>query len=445
MSNRNNNKVITSAINGQPPLPSGFLSCMEEQLQDLFPKFLSTYDQPPVRAIRLRNKPTPSVMPSLTYRVPWTENAYYLKEDVTPGSEVLHEAGAYYIQDASAMAPAAALSPHPGETVLDLCAAPGGKATQLGTMLAGKGCLVANEPHPARAKILSRNIERMGIINAAVTVASPDLLASKWPEQFDCILVDAPCSGEGMFRKNPLSRLEWSSDSPEICAKRQNAILDAAALMLKPGGRIAYSTCTFNRVENENVIEHFLSTHPRFELLPFSLPGLPSAQNGMLRLWPHEIRGEGHFVALMVKSGFSDSSVKRIHEYYKKKSDVQAALSLITDYIPNCVTEWKNIEVCPPETDLCFDAIPLLRFGLHLGTFRGKQFVPDHALALTARAKHQFEISDSEARLFLHGDVLSMPSDAHGWFSPVLDSFQLGWGKASEGQLKNHYPKGLRK
>lgn len=438
--------MTQTSINDIPPLPSGFLRQMEAQLKEQFPLFLASYDKPSLRALRLRGDVDQSaVQPFLGAPVPWAANAYYIRDDAAPGAHPLHEAGAYYIQDASAMAPALALSPKPCDTVLDLCAAPGGKATQLAAMMQGKGCLVANEPHPARAKILSRNIERMGIPHAAVTNTLPEVLQAKWPERFDCILVDAPCSGEGMFRKDPAARLEWSMDSPERCAKRQLSILESAARMLKPGGRMVYSTCTFNETENERVILAFLDTHRDFELLPFTLPGLPPAGNGMLRLWPHIILGEGHFVALMRKRGDLLPSAKRPQTPCKEEQFVRSALQEVTAYEPHEVVFWKGSAVCPPDVDLNFDALPLLRLGLHLGTFKGKQFIPDHALALAAEAKRQLPIDESLARIFLHGDVLPASSDVKGWLSPQLYGFQLGWGKASDGQIKNHYPKGLRK
>ncbi len=429
-----------------PPLPSGFLHQMKALLKEQFPAFLSSYDHPSPRALRLRSgTDAETVRAVLSAPVPWAENAYYVRSDSAPGAHPLHEAGAYYMQDASAMAPAMALMPQPGDTVLDLCAAPGGKATQLAALMRGQGCIVANEPQPARAKILSRNIERMGIANAAVTNAMPDALAAGWPEAFDCILVDAPCSGEGMFRKDPAARLEWSEDSPAKCAKRQISILEKAARMLKPGGRMAYSTCTFNTLENEGVIGQFLDTHDDFKLLAFALPGLPAAARGMLRLWPHEIQGEGHFVALMQKHGPLSPAAKRRKTVCKEETRIRTALQDITAYEPDDVMVWKSGAVCPPDTALNFDTIPLLRFGLHLGTFKGSRFIPDHALALAAPAKLSFPVDESAARLFLHGDILPAAPNLKGWLSPSLHGFQLGWGKASDGQIKNHYPKGLRK
>lgn len=438
--------MIHIQSNEIPPLPSGFLRQAEALLNEQFPAFLSSYNDPSPRALRLHNSTNiEAVKAFLSAPVPWAENAYYVSPDSAPGAHPLHEAGAYYMQDASAMVPAMALMPRPGGTVLDLCAAPGGKATQLAALMQGQGCIIANEPHPTRAKILSRNMERMGIVNAAVTSAMPDMLAARWPDAFDYILVDAPCSGEGMFRKDPAARLEWSEDSPAKCARRQIAILEEAARMLKPGGRMAYSTCTFNLLENEGVIRQFLDAHKDYDLLPFALPGLPAAAQGMLRLWPHEIQGEGHFIALMQKRGQLSPAIKRQKTICKEEALIRTALEDISIYAPNEVMVWKNTAVCPPDTALNFDTIPLLRFGLHLGTFKGSQFIPDHALALAARAKHIWPIDESAARIFLHGDVLPAAPGTKGWLSPSLHGFPLGWGKASDGQIKNHYPKGLRK
>ena len=204
--------------------------------------------------------------------------------------------------NASAMIPAAVLNARPGERILDLCAAPGGKTTQNALRMKGQGTIVCNEPIRDRAKILSRNVERMGIPNAIVVSAWPEDLAKVWPEAFDAIQCDAPCSGEGMFRRHPESRDEWTAESPAGCAKRQGDILDSAAVMLRPGGRLVYSTCTLNQIENEGVVEAFLQRHGDFILEAFELPTL-AAPTGMLTIYPHRVKGEGHFVALLRRKG----------------------------------------------------------------------------------------------------------------------------------------------
>lgn len=263
--------------------------------------------------------------------VPWEADGFYYPEELRPGRLPWHEAGMYYIQEASAMAPAMLCNAQPGERVLDLCAAPGGKSTKLAASLKGKGILVANEIHPERAKILSSNLERMGARNALVTSETPQKLASRFPLFFDRIVVDAPCSGEGMFRKEEEALTHWSPENVRMCAERQSGILEEAAAMLRAGGTLVYSTCTFSPEENEGVIFRFLKTHPEFSLV--NIPALPGIDvkkwgfaggrpewipeedaeteddralaeqiRGTIRLWPHLLGGEGHFAAVLRKS-----------------------------------------------------------------------------------------------------------------------------------------------
>ena len=258
--------------------------------------------------------------------VPWEPDGFYYPEGFRPGRFPWHEAGMYYIQEASAMAPAVLCDAQPGERVLDLCAAPGGKSTKLAASLKGRGILVANEIHAERAKILSSNLERMGVRNALVTNESPQRLASRFPLYFDRIVVDAPCSGEGMFRKEEEALVQWSPENVRMCAERQIEILEEAASMLRPGGRLVYSTCTFSPEENERVIYRFIMDHPGFSVVNIpDLPGIraeewgfacgrpewiPQAEEdtaqqirGTLRLWPHLLNGEGHFAAVLRKDG----------------------------------------------------------------------------------------------------------------------------------------------
>ncbi len=259
---------MSDTLHALPPL---FIENIRTQLGNETEAFLKTYLDPHTRGIRFRDDRTPMPSEDLIGKIPYVPHAYYLANTSRAGATILHDAGAYYIQEPSAMAAAAVLAPKPTDTVLDLCAAPGGKSTQI-AMSFHPALLVSNEPIPSRAQILSSNIERMGIENCIVTSAYPDQLRLKWTYFFDRILVDAPCSGEGMFRKDPQARLEWSEASPAHCAERQAGILDAAADMLKPGGTLVYSTCTFNTLENDQSITAFLTRHPDFSLVPFSLP-----------------------------------------------------------------------------------------------------------------------------------------------------------------------------
>jgi NOL1/NOP2/sun family putative RNA methylase len=355
------------------------------------------------------------------------------------------------------MAPVSILAPKPGETVLDLCAAPGGKSTQIADFLQGEGLLVCNEPVPSRAKILSRNIERMGVCNALVVSADPDKLKGPWEGLFDAILVDAPCSGEGMFRRHPETRTEWNEQSPEGCATRQKRILDAAWQMLRPGGRLCYSTCTLNTIENEGVVRYMLDSCPDAETIPFSLPNadgqtLP-APEGMLHLYPHQLKGEGHFVALFHKKGESDAPVFRpaAQELAPVTKEQQAAYASFCSsakaQLPPANALFGDVLLhCPPLPPL--RSIKVLRAGLQLGTMKGKLFFPDHALAVAALPHcgfPAFETDASGAESYLRGETLPCPESLSGFVHVKYMGLSLGFGKASGGQVKNHYPKGLRK
>ena len=259
-------------------LPEAFLTRMQGQLGEEYPEFLNSLERP--RAVALRFNPLKGNEPSLPFvqePVPWEPRGYYYDPDARPGLHPYHEAGVYYLQEASAMSAVALLDPQPGETVCDLCAAPGGKTTQIAGRMMGEGFLLCNEINPKRAKILSRNIERMGVANALGTNEHPGRLAEKFPGFFDRVLIDAPCSGEGMFRKEEAAVTDWSQETVEMCARRQAEILHSGAALLKPGGRLVYSTCTFAPEENEWCIENFLNAHPEFERVPVDAPWFTTA------------------------------------------------------------------------------------------------------------------------------------------------------------------------
>jgi len=428
--------------------PEGWIGQMEPLLLGALPDFLRSYEAPPCRGVRARSgcgKPQDA-----EESIPWAENAWYLPLDSRAGSAVEHEAGAYYLQEPSAMAAAAALRPCPGDRVLDLCAAPGGKSTQLAAYLQGQGLLVCNEPVPARAQVLSRNIERMGIKNAVVTCALPEDLSGRWAGYFDKILVDAPCSGEGMFRRHPETRGEWTPAAPAGCAQRQGQILDQAAKMLRPGGLMAYSTCTFNALENEGVVQGFLRRHPAFSLVPIALPGLKE-NGGMLRLWPHEIRGEGHFVSLLQMSG-EEAAAHSLKADMPVASvpgqDRQTAADFLAAHLaapPEISGLFAGRLVSIPKDLPPLQGVRVLRLGLQLGEGRGKIFSPDHALALSCPAARTWAVSRAEAAAYQAGEVLAVPESMKGYYVLTFGGLNLGWGKASGGQMKNHYPKGLRR
>ena len=429
-------------------LPKVFVDRMAAQLQDELPAFLRTYEEPYQRGIRLN--PLKAVdgthLPEGPLEaVPWEPTGHYLSLDSKAGADILHEAGAWYLQEPSAMIPAAVLNAQPGEHILDLCAAPGGKTTQNALRMAGQGMIVCNEPIGDRARILSRNVERMGVTNAIVVSAWPEKLADVWPEAFDAIQCDAPCSGEGMFRRHPETRDEWNPESPAGCAKRQGDILDSAAVMLRPGGRMVYSTCTLNKIENEGVVEAFLLRHPDFELMPFELPGL-SAPQGMLTIYPHRIKGEGHFVALLRRKGDGRAVWQTASP---KNAPDKAAMKVLQEFLPGQQANLffgNELRYCPDFPELSkAKGVTVLRSGLHLGTVKGKVFIPDHAWAVsnTAPAVPRVHLTEEEARLYLNGQVI--PADGKGWVLACYAGLPLGWGKVSDGMMKNHYPKGLRR
>ena len=429
------------------PWPEAFLSRMAGQLGNELPAFLRACEEPYQRGVRLNGLKAAQTLPEgLLEPIPWAFNGYYLAMDSQAGAVPLHEAGAWYLQEPSAMLPAAVLNAKPGETVLDLCAAPGGKATQLGACLAGEGLLVCNEPVTKRAQVLSRNVERMGIANALVVSAMPEQLAARWPGGFDAVQVDAPCSGEGMFRRHPETRGEWSPEAAAGCAKRQADILDAAARLTRPGGRIVYSTCTLNPAENEETVDGFLRRHGEFALTPFALPGA-EASEGMLTCYPHRMRGEGHFVALLHRAGSaraelpSDSSLPRpdkaLLQGWRRFAGPNAP---VPDHLLG--ETLVTLPTCPEVRGL-----RVLRCGLHLGNVRGKVCQPDHAWAVAAHGPDFpcVPLTEKQAVCYLRGEALPAPEDLRGWMLVTLSGLRLGWVKASDGWMKNHYPKGLRR
>ena len=439
-------------------IPSDFLTRMEGMLGAEYPEFLASLDRPLQRGLRLsRRKALPGkALPFLDSPIPWAENGYRCTQGSRPGKHPYHEAGLYYLQEPSAMAPAGLLNPQPGERVLDLCAAPGGKSTQLGDMLCGEGLLVANEINPKRARILSRNMERMGIQNALVLNMHPADLELRFPGFFDKVLVDAPCSGEGMFRKEEAAATDWSQETVEMCAARQAEILDSAANMLRPGGRLCYSTCTFAPEENEGSIAAFLTRHPDFHVAKVEAPwfsaGNPAWADGnedlrdTFRLWPHKLDGEGHFAALLQKDGDSDTSGLPAPKTISPPKELADFLSEQDISLPegNLISFGQSVYLAPPDMPE-LKGLKVLRPGLELGQVKKNRFEPAHALALWLKAAGNtadFSAESPEIQAYLRGQVI--PGSNTGWTLITVGGLSLGWAKGSGGQLKNHFPKGLR-
>ncbi len=440
-------------------LPETFLLRMQQQLKDEYPAYLESLERP--RAVALRFNPlktdTFPQMPFVKQPVPWAQFGYYYDPEARPGLHVWHEAGLYYLQEASAMAPVTLLDPQPGEIICDLCAAPGGKTTQIAAKMQGKGLLVCNEINPKRARILSRNIERMAVANALVLNHHPAELERHFEGAFDKILVDAPCSGEGMFRKEEAAVTDWSPETVEMCAHRQQEILSTAAKLLRPGGRLVYSTCTFAPEEDEGTISAFLKLHPEFSIETVSAPTLSPGRPDLIddpapdlehtfRLWPHHQHGEGHYAAVLRKSGDEPSALEPSapEKLPKEWSNFPRELDIsLSDGKP--VSFGSSLFWAPMQLPQ-LKGLKVLRPGLELGQCKKGRFEPAHALALWLKncsCVQDYAPDSTQIAAYMHGDVI--PSEQKGWCLVTAGGLSIGWGKGDGRVLKNHYPKGLRR
>lgn len=441
-------------------LPKEFLERMEKMLGSEYRAFLENYENNKYQALRYNPLKSKERLFG-NEPVLWEENGYYYEENEKPGKHPYHEAGVYYIQEPSAMAPVHFLEPKPYEFILDLCASPGGKSTQIGGKMEGKGILFSNEIHPQRAKILSENIERMGIPNSIVFQETSERLSERFPEFFDKILVDAPCSGEGMFRKNEEAVKEWSLENVSECAKRQDGILDNAAKMLKPGGRLVYSTCTFSEEENEGSIRRFLEKHSDFFVKKVTPIGQMVQNEYGIRLWPHKIKGEGHFLSVLEKEGILEErketvcyplckgkSLQQYKEFFEFCQENQLLEHPLVDFENGTyVTFGEQLYLVPKNTPN-LDKLKVLRAGLHVAAIKKSRIEPAHALSHILSSKDMknaisFEKDSLQIRQYLNGQTINI-EDGKGWMLVCVDGYGLGFGKATGGILKNHYPKGLR-
>ncbi len=474
-------------------LPPPFVQRMIALLGEEAPAFFAHYDAPPdiglrVNTLKLAPEEYRALSPFDLDPLPWNPTGYrVLKSDsspgihVTPGSHLHHAAGLYYLQDLSAQAVAEVLDPQPGERILDLAAAPGGKTTHIAAKMQNRGVLVANEIHPKRVWDLARNLERWGARNVLIANETPERLAARLSEYFDRVLVDAPCSGEGMFRKMPEAVRDWSPEFVAGCAIRQTAILDTAAELVRPGGWLCYATCTFAPQEDEHIIARFLDDHADFELVtPAWKPGFspalsplpssagaggprpyeassPQAGRGpggaAIRLWPHLAPGEGHFIALLRRSGSAEASVpeparpahglKNLLPYWEAFRAHALHLELPTETL-HLVKSF--LYALPPDSpDMA--GLNIVRPGWWLGSFKKDRFEPSHALALAllpAEARRTVSLDAAAAGRYLHREAFRADGE-DGWVLVTLDGrFPLGWGKRVRGLVKNHYPSGLR-
>ena len=468
-------------------LPQSFLDSMKEILGEDYEAFLAGFDGQRqyglrVNTLKMNLEEFERIAPFHLKKVPWISNGYFYEAEDVPAKHPFYSAGLYYLQEPSAMTPASRLKVQPGERVLDLCAAPGGKVTELGAALQGEGLLVANDINTARARALLRNLELFGISNSFVTNEPPHVLAERFPEFFHKIMVDAPCSGEGMFRKNPAVVDSWQEKGPEYFSKLQREIIVQAADMLLPGGMMFYSTCTFSPLENEKTITHLLKERPDMEVIPMEdyegfAEGLTSYRGEVFdescklcrRIWPHKMSGEGHFMALLhKKNGIQQQVQQTVSQssiWWEKCKDLnkeqKAAAEDFFSHV-NIAYDGKRIDVRGdnlyylPAPKYDGRGLHFLRNGLFMGEFKKKRFEPSQPFALALHAQDfdqvlDFPADDERLSRYLRGETLDVSDliagekKRKGWQLVMVAGHPLGFGKLVNNNLKNKYPAGWRK
>lgn len=422
-------------------LPEKFCERMKKDLGNEYEDFIASYEEEPYIALRVNTLKLSAdefrkTAPWCGEGVDWCSEGFYYEGK--KGNHPSSIAGLFYSQEPSAMIAAELADIKRGEKVLDLCAAPGGKSTQIASKLQGEGLLVSNEINATRAKILCENIERMGIKNALVTNMHPEKLEKCFEGFFDKIVVDAPCSGEGMFRKDTEAILQWSIEHTNACAQRQLSILDSAYKMLRTGGRLVYSTCTFARVENEEVAQKFAEKYDDIKLVK------------MHRLMPHIVKGEGHFSALFEKCG--EESPRRYESVVCAKKELVQIYRAFEKENLNTVLEGSFVSFGDylyllPREMISLDKIKCVRPGLMLGEIRKGRFIPSHHLCMALRCgdfKRTIALTDDEISSYVKGETIRLESE-NGYGAMLYSGkFPIGWYKYSDGCAKNHYPKNLR-
>lgn len=440
--------------------------------EEEFSAYLKSFDEERLYGLRVNTaKVTPEAFPELVSwdlkPVPWIPNGFYYEGTERPAKDPYYYAGLYYLQEPSAMTPAMLLPVEPGDRVLDLCGAPGGKSTELGVKLAGKGVLISNDISNSRAKALLKNLELWGISNICVTSETPDKLADVFGPWFDKILIDAPCSGEGMFRKDDDMVKSYEERGPEYYSEIQKEITDQAVRMLAPGGLLLYSTCTFSRCEDEEIICHILENHQEMELI--RLPLFEGASGGIgldgcIRLFPHKIKGEGHFISLLRKNGGgAERTAAGSRERSRTEPQGKKAPALpteLTDFLALMNREFDNSRIMIkndsvyylPENFVPAKELRYLRTGLLLGELKNKRFEPGQALAMTLHAEEfrqtiSWKKEDDRVIRYLKGETISLTPEeglVKGWCLVCVDGYPLGFAKGTGMALKNKYYPGWR-
>ena len=436
-----------------------FLIRMKSLLGEEYGRFLKYYEADNFRGLRVNTLKCSAdkLRNAIGFpleQTPFCPDGFYIPKEIEGlGNHPLHHCGAFYIQEPSATSAVEMLGVQKGDRVLDLCAAPGGKSTQIGTKLGGTGLLWSNEIVKSRANILLSNIERMGISNAVVSNAHPDILCSQLSGQFDRVLVDAPCSGEGMFRKNSEAQNEWSEAHVKSCAERQLNILNSAKHALKIGGVMVYSTCTFSQEENEGVITRFLEENPDFTLedsgVTFGRPTLEYAR----RIFPMD-GGEGHFAARLRKSGevYQNSFSENKSKADTKILDFYDSIFVDRPFGDRIVVIKDKIIILPKNFDSPirnWKSLGVLRAGIILGEIVKNRIEPHHSAFMAAKPEQcvrsvNLDCDSADIKAYLHGEEITVPENLRGYTAVCVNSITTGFGKASNGRLKNKYPKGLR-
>ena len=446
-------------------LPKEFIKRMKALLGNEYSDYEKAVNEQPVRAFRVNTdkisiKDFEKINPFGSEKIAYAQNGYYLDYDKV-GNHPFHHAGIVYVQEPAAMAPAECLAINPDWKILDMCAAPGGKSTQLKNKLGENGLLVSNEIIPSRCKILTGNIERLGLKNCVTTCMDSARVAATFPDTFDAVMVDAPCSGEGMFRKEQIAIDEWSQENVDKCAKRSAEILENAVKCLKSGGYIIYATCTFSLQENEMTVDAFLKSHPDFEITPVSEAVQKATVSGVefdgcecqnihyaRRFYPHKNCGEGQFMALLHHKGESVATQKRGKLQNAKIDSV--LLEFLDDTLENYEKEDITFYGDTPvffSGDIEIKKGSAFMCGVTIGDIKKNYILPHHQffMAYGKDFKRKIDLApDSEEIIkYLRGEVIEANA-SNGWAAVTVCGVTLGGGKIVNGKLKNHYPKGLR-
>ncbi|MCR5691714.1 MAG: RsmB/NOP family class I SAM-dependent RNA methyltransferase [Eubacterium sp.] len=457
-------------------LPKKFCLEMERILGEEYPDYLASMEDTRKYGLRVNTAKISvedflKISPFDLTPIPYVKNGFYYDPEIQPAKHPYYFAGLYYLQDPSAMTPASRLPVEEGDVVLDLCAAPGGKATELAAKLRGSGLLIANDISAKRAKALLKNIELFGVENSFIVTEYPQKLGQYFEGFFDKILIDAPCSGEGMFRKEPSMVKAWEQNGPEFYAKLQEEILSQALPMLKPGGYLLYSTCTFSPLEDEGTVDKVLSMDPDMELVP--MEGYEGFSEGnpdligsdrqeirnCIRIFPHKLDGEGHFLALFHKK---EEANQPVQSYQEARGGLRGEEQrLFEEFSQNLNRDFENrrLETKGGMVYYMPDQLPkmrglrFLRSGLFMGEMKKNRFEPSQSLAMALRMedyKNCLNLRSQEDRVlrYLKGETLSLTEEEagleNGWVLVCVDGYPLGWGKKNKASLKNKYHSGWR-